>query len=323
MPLHGHAARQASARNFEQEADLSILVVGSVAFDTVRTPFGQAEHILGGAATYFSLAASLFTDVRVVAVVGEDFGEQELGVFQGRRIDLGGLERAPGKTFRWGGEYSYDLNDRTTLFTELNVFEDFRPKIPPDYRQSEILFLGNIHPDLQYEVLQQVEKPRLVAADTMNYWIEGTPQELRRVLAEVDILLVNDAEARQLAGEFNLVKAAEKIRAMGPKTVVIKRGENGVLLANERQLFAAPGYPLEAVFDPTGAGDTFAGGFLGYLAQRGSFDIDALRQAIVFGSTLGSFCVEDFGTKRLQGLTNEEIVDRYRAFKTLTHFEDL
>jgi sugar/nucleoside kinase (ribokinase family) len=186
-----------------------------------------------------------------------------------------------------------------------------------------VLFLGNIHPDLQYDVLQQVEKPRLVAADTMNYWIEGTPEELRRVLSEVDILLVNDAEARQLSGEHNLVRAAEKIRDMGPNTLVVKRGENGVLLFNERQLFAAPGYPLEDVFDPTGAGDTFAGGFLGYLAQRGSYDIEALRQAIVFGSTLGSFCVEDFGTRRLQRLTNEEIVDRYRSFKTLTYFEDL
>jgi sugar/nucleoside kinase (ribokinase family) len=302
---------------------LSILVVGSVAFDTVRTPFGEADSIVGGSATYFSLAASLFADVRVVAVVGEDFGEQDLEVFQGRRIDLGGLERAEGRTFRWGGEYSYDLNDRTTLFTELNVFEEFRPKIPPDYRQSDVLFLGNIHPDLQYDVLQQVEKPRLVAADTMNYWIEGTPEELRRVLSEVDILLVNDAEARQLSGEHNLVRAAEKIRDMGPNTLVVKRGENGVLLFNERQLFAAPGYPLEDVFDPTGAGDTFAGGFLGYLAQRGSYDIEALRQAIVFGSTLGSFCVEDFGTRRLQRLTNEEIVDRYRSFKTLTYFEDL
>jgi sugar/nucleoside kinase (ribokinase family) len=302
---------------------LSILVVGSVAFDTVRTPFGEAESILGGSATYFSLAASLFTDVRVVAVVGQDFGENELEVFQGRRIDLGGLERSEGRTFRWGGEYSYDLNDRTTLFTELNVFEEFRPKIPPDYRQSDILFLGNIHPELQYEVLQQVEKPRLVAADTMNYWIDGTPSQLQRVLAEVDMLLVNDAEARQLSSEFNLVKAAERIGEMGPSTVVIKRGENGVLLFNNHQFFAAPGYPLESVFDPTGAGDTFAGGVLGYLAQRGSFDIDALRQAIVFGSTLGSFCVEDFGTRRLQRLTNDEIVDRYRAFKTLTHFEDL
>ncbi len=302
---------------------MSILAVGSIAFDTVRTPFGEAKDILGGAATYFSLAASQFTGVNVVAVVGDDFGDAERSVFAGRGIDLRGLQRAKGRSFRWGGEYSYELNDRTTLFTELNVFEHFRPKIPEEYRAPDVLFLGNIDPGLQLEVLDQVERPRLVAADTMDYWIERTPKELRRVLEGVDILLINDAEARELSGEYNLVRAADAVRSMGPKTLVIKRGEYGVLLFNEQHRFAAPAYPLETVFDPTGAGDTFAGGFLGYLAQRGSHDNDSLRQAIVFGSTLGSFCVEDFGTRRLETLTREEIVERYREFKQLTHFEAL
>jgi len=302
---------------------MSIVVVGSVAFDTVQTPFGRAEAIVGGSATYFSLAASQFTAVNVVAVVGEDFGERELAVFGGKQIDLGGLERAPGKTFRWGGEYSYDLNSRETLFTELNVFETFQPKLPPSYRQTDILFLGNIHPSIQLQVLEQVESRRLVAIDTMNLWIETTPAELRAVLKRVDIVLINDSEARELAREFNLMRAARAIQAMGPRLLVIKRGENGVLLFNEEHVFVAPAYPLETVFDPTGAGDTFAGGFLGYLAQGQALDDEGLRRAIVFGSALGSFCVEDFGTRRLEKLTRDEVVDRYRRFKRLTHFEDI
>lgn len=302
---------------------MTILVVGSVAFDSVKTPFGEAQEILGGAATYFALAASQFTDVNLVAVVGEDFGEREMSVFAGRPIDLTGLQQAPGRTFRWGGEYSYDLNDRETLFTELNVFERFQPVLPELYRRPDIVFLANIHPSLQLDVLEQVESKRLVAADTMNFWIEGTPAELRRLLRRVDILLVNNAEARQLAGEYNLVRAAAKIQAMGPRTLIIKRGEYGVLLFDAARVFAAPAYPLESVFDPTGAGDTFAGGFLGHLAQRGSLDEEGLRQAIIFGSTLASFCVEDFGTRRLEKLTREEIQGRYREFKLLTHFEDL
>ncbi len=302
---------------------MSIVVVGSVAFDTVQTPFGRAEAIVGGSATYFSLAASQFTEVNVVAVVGEDFGERELAVFAGKQIDLGGLERAPGKTFRWGGEYSYDLNSRETLFTELNVFETFQPKLPPSYRQTDILFLGNIHPSIQLQVLEQVESRRLVAIDTMNLWIETTPAELRAVLKRVDIVLINDSEARELAGEFNLMKAARAIQAMGPRLLVIKRGENGVLLFNEEHVFVAPAYPLETVFDPTGAGDTFAGGLLGYLAQGQALDDEGLRRAIVFGSALGSFCVEDFGTRRLEKLTKDEVIDRYRRFKLLTHFEDI
>ncbi len=302
---------------------MSILAVGSVAFDTVKTPFGEVDKILGGALSHFSLAASFFTNVAMVAVVGEDFTDKEREVFEGRSIDLAGLQTAPGKTFRWGGEYSYDLSERTTLFTELNVFENFKPTIPDDYRTSDFVFLGNIHPSLQVDVVGQVKSPKLIAADTMNYWIEGTPDELRQMLERVDVLLINDSETRQLSEEYNLVRAAEKIHAMGPKTLVVKRGEHGVLLFNESHRFAAPAYPLETVFDPTGAGDTFAGGFLGYLASQESLTDDALRQAIIFGSALGSFCVEDFGTRRLESISRADVDDRYREFKKLTHFQDI
>ncbi len=302
---------------------MSILAVGSVAFDTLKTPFGEVDKILGGALSHFSLAASFFTNVGMVAVVGEDFTDKEREVFEGRSIDLAGLQTAPGKTFRWGAEYSYDLNERTTLFTELNVFENFKPTIPDDYRTSDFVFLGNIHPSLQVDVVGQVKSPKLIAADTMNYWIEGTPDELRQMLERVDVLLINDSETRQLSEEYNLVRAAEKIHAMGPKTLVVKRGEHGVLLFNESHRFAAPAYPLETVFDPTGAGDTFAGGFLGYLASQESLTDDALRQAIIFGSALGSFCVEDFGTRRLESISRSDVDDRYREFKKLTHFEDI
>jgi len=299
---------------------MSVLIVGSVAFDTLKTPHGNVDRILGGAATHFSLAASVFSEANIVAVVGDDFTDEERSVFEGRPIDLTGLEVAEGKTFRWGGQYGDDPNDRTTLFTELNVFESFRPKIPDAYRDCEYVFLGNIHPGLQLEVLDQVRKPRLVGADTMNYWIERTPDELAKVLKRVDVLLINDSEARQLTGEHNLVHAAEKIRAMGPTTLVIKRGEHGVLLFGEGEQFAAPAFPLEKVLDPTGAGDAFGGGFMGYLASRGSVANDVLRQAIVFGSVLGSFACEDFGTRKLEALTRDHVLSRYRQFKTLTDF---
>jgi sugar/nucleoside kinase (ribokinase family) len=302
---------------------MSILVVGSVAFDSLKTPFGEVDRIVGGAATHFALASSFFIDTNVVAVVGEDFGEEERRVFEDRPIDLAGLEVAEGKTFRWGGEYDYDLNTRTTLFTELNVFENFRPKIPERYRDCEYVFLGNIHPELQLDVLEQVRNPRLVAADTMNFWIEGTPEHLARLLSRIDMLLINDAEARQISGEYNLIRSAEKIRAMGPKTLIIKRGEYGVMLFGEDHLFVAPGYPLERVVDPTGAGDTFGGGFMGYIASRESSSSETLRQAIILGSVLGSFCVEDFGTRRLEAITRDQIIDRYREFKRLTQFADL
>jgi sugar/nucleoside kinase (ribokinase family) len=301
---------------------MSILVVGSVAYDTVETPFGRAERVLGGSASFFSVAASFFTPVNLVGVVGRDFGEQQLAAFAGRPIDLEGLERMEGKTFHWQGKYSWDLNSRDTICTDLNVFEFFKPKIPPRYRDSQVVFLGNIDPVLQREVLEQVSAPRIVACDTMNFWIHGKAEELRRTLAKVQILLVNDAEARELSGEWNLVKAARAIRAMGPRTVVVKKGEHGVLMFDGDEVFAAPAYPLESVFDPTGAGDTFAGGFLGYLAGCARADSDAMRRAIVMGSTLASFCVEAFSLDRLRALARPEIDARYRLFKKLTTFDE-
>ncbi|HEY7413081.1 MAG TPA: PfkB family carbohydrate kinase [Vicinamibacteria bacterium] len=300
---------------------MSILVVGSVAYDTVETPFGTAERVLGGSASFFAVAASLFAPVRLVAVVGDDFGEKELAAFAGRPIDLEGLERAAGATFHWHGRYSFDLNSRETVRTDLNVFERFQPRIPPAHRRSEHVFLGNIDPSLQASVLDQVERPRLVACDTMNFWIERTPEELRRTLARVDVLLVNDAEARQLSGEWNIVKAARAVRAMGPRTLVVKKGEHGVLMFSDQGSFATPAYPLEEVFDPTGAGDTFAGGFVGYLAAAPVLDEEALRRAVVMGSTLASFCVEAFSLDRLLRLTRAEVDERFRLFKRLTHFE--
>jgi len=298
-------------------------VVGSVAYDTVETPFGRAEKVLGGSASFFSVAASFFAPVNLVAVVGDDFGPQPLAAFAGRPIDLEGLERAAGKTFHWQGKYSFDLNARETIATDLNVFEFFQPRIPDRYRKSEEVFLGNIDPVLQREVLEQVERPRLVSCDTMNFWISGKPEELRRTLAAVDVLLINDAEARQLSGEWNVVRAARAIRALGPSTLVIKKGEHGVLMFSEEGSFAAPAYPLEEVFDPTGAGDTFAGGFLGYLAGSATIDEGALRRAVIMGSTLASFCVEAFSLDRLLTLSRGEIDARYRLFKRLTHFEEV
>jgi sugar/nucleoside kinase (ribokinase family) len=299
---------------------MPILVVGSVAYDTVETPFGRAEQVLGGSASFFSVAASFFAPVNLVAVVGDDFGDDQLAAFRGRSIDLEGLERTGGKTFHWQGKYSLDLNSRDTIRTDLNVFEFFKPKIPPSYRSSEAVFLGNIDPVLQREVLDQVESPKLVACDTMNFWIDGKPQELRELLRDVQVLLINDAEARDLSGEWNLVKAARVIREMGPHTLVVKKGEHGVLMFTDDGSFAAPAYPLENVFDPTGAGDTFAGGFLGYLASTGEQNDAALRRAIVVGSTLASFCCEAFSLDRLLKLTREEIEERYRFFQELTRF---
>ena len=278
---------------------MSILVVGSVAYDTVETPFGKAERVLGGSASFVSVAASFFAPVNLVGVVGSDFGEKELAAFAGRPIDLGGLERVDGQTFHWQGKYSYDLNARETLRTDLNVFEHFEPKIPASYRASRHVFLGNIDPVLQLRVLEQVERPRLVACDTMNFWISGKPEELRLTLGKVDVLLVNDAEARELAGEWNIVKAARVIRSRGPRILVIKKGEHGVLMFSDQGSFAAPAYLLENVFDPTGAGDAFGGGFLGYLAGSENIDEETLRRAVIMGSTLASFCVEAFSLDRL------------------------
>ena len=300
-----------------------ILTVGSVAFDSVKTPFGEVSRVVAGAATYFSIAASFFTDVRLVGVVGDDFKEEHLAVFADRRIDLDGLQRVAGETFRWRGEYSFDLNTRETIYTHLNVFEDFRPQIPERFRDSPFVFLANIHPSLQLDVLDQVEHPEFVALDTMNYWIEGTPDELRKVLKRVHVLVINDSEVRELSGEANLVKAARVIQEMGPQRVVIKRGEYGVLMTREDGFFAVPGLPLEDVIDPTGAGDTFAGGFVGYLASAPTITDDVVTRAIIAGSTMASFAVEDFGLARLVDLTESQVTGRFAEFKRLTHFDAL
>lgn len=302
---------------------MGLLVVGSVALDSVKTPFGDADDVLGGSATYFSVSSSYFTDVRLVAVIGEDFPKKHIDFLKTRRIDLRGLERSAGKTFRWKGRYGYDLNEAQTISTELNVFESFMPKLPEEYRNEEVVFLANIDPDLQREVLAQVKSPKVVAADTMNFWIEGKRDSLMRTLGLVHILLINDGEARQLAEEPNLVRAARKILAMGPETVVVKRGEYGVLMFRGDGVFAAPAYPLEDVFDPTGAGDTFAGGFMGYLSNIMDWSEESMRKAIVMGSVMASFNVEDFSLGRIKSLDYGEIEARYREFKRLSHFEDI
>ena len=300
-----------------------VLTVGSVAFDSIRTPFGEVSRVVGGAATFFSIAASFFSDVRLVAVVGEDFGERHMQVFGGRRIDLEGMQRAPGETFRWKGEYGRDLNARETIYTHLNVFRDFSPRVPERFRSTPIVFLANIHPALQMEVLDQIEEPRFVALDTMNYWIEGAPAELRQVLRRVDAVVINDEEARQLSGRANLVRAVREIRGMGPERVIVKRGEHGVLMTRGDEFFAAPGLPLEDVRDPTGAGDTFAGGFIGHLAGAGDLSDAAVTRAAVCGSAMASLSVEDFGLGRLLGLTDADIRARFDAFRRLTHFDAL
>jgi sugar/nucleoside kinase (ribokinase family) len=300
---------------------MTTLVVGSVAFDAVKTPFGRVERMLGGSATYFSLAASYFTPVRVVGVVGEDFGDSELAVLHERGVDTAGLQRASGKTFFWAGEYSENLNERTTLDTQLNVFADFQPKIPPAYHDSDYVFLGNIDPELQRHVQRQMSRPTLVAGDTMNFWIEGKPDALRATLAGIQTLIINDSEARLLSGEYNLLPAARKIHALGPQNLVVKRGEHGALLFRAGRVFCVPGFLLEQLQDPTGAGDSFAGGFMGALAEAGSLDDAALRRAMVYGSVMGSFCVERFGVERLRRLSRSEIDSRFRAFRDLTSLE--
>jgi sugar/nucleoside kinase (ribokinase family) len=302
---------------------MSILVVGSVAFDSVETPFGKMDNVLGGSATYFSTSASFFTDVNLVGVVGDDFPKEHMDFLASRNIDLRGLSREQGKTFHWKGRYGYDLNEAQTLETHLNVFETFRPRVPEEYRDAEYLILANIDPELQMEVLSQVRKPRVIACDTMNFWISSKPEALKKVIERVDFFIINEGEARQLSGEANLVKAARKILGFGAKNLIIKRGEYGVLLFAGDSIFAAPAYPLEEVFDPTGAGDTFAGGFMGYLANTGDLSAEGIRKAIVFGSVMASFNVEDFSLNRLKRLTYEEIEDRYKQFRQMTHFAGL
>jgi sugar/nucleoside kinase (ribokinase family) len=301
---------------------MSLLAVGSVAFDTVETPHRKSERALGGAATYFSLAASFFAPVRLVGVVGEDFTARHEAVLRKRRIDLRGLEHAAGKTFFWAGRYGQNPNERVTLATELNVFANFNPKLPQSYRGSEIVFLANIQPGLQHSVLRQMRRrPRLVGLDTMNYWIEREPAELKRTLRMVDVLIINDEEVRQLTRQNNLVRAAEVVHKIGPKVLVIKRGEHGATLMTRQFIFAIPGYPLRDIHDPTGAGDSFAGGFLGSLARDGKNGEAALRRGMVYGSVMGSFAVERFGVERLSMLKRSEIAERARRFLRLTHFQ--
>jgi sugar/nucleoside kinase (ribokinase family) len=302
---------------------VSILVVGSVAFDTVKTPEGSVRDALGGSATHFSISASFFTPVRLVAVVGEDFTDGHRQVLLDRKVDLAGLTTAKGRTFRWSGAYEADLNVARTLDTQLNVFADFRPNVPEAWRDTPLLFLANIDPELQWEVLNQVRGAKLVAADTMNYWISGKPDALKRLLSRVDILLINDGEIRQLTGEGNLVRAAESVRRLGPRAVVVKRGEHGVVVFHAAGPFALPALPLEKVTDPTGAGDAFAGGFLGYLASQPLGGEHDLRRAAVLGSVMASYQVEDFSHDRLKRLTDDEIKRRYAQFEALTRFKPL
>lgn len=300
---------------------MSILVVGSVALDSVETPFGSAPEVLGGSAVFFSAAATHFSRVNVVGVVGQDYPVHELEFLQARGADLSGVEVAEGESFRWSGRYDYDLNSRDTLETRLGVFADFRPRIPEQFRDTPVVFLGNIDPALQLEVLDQMRGPELVACDTMNYWIEGSREDLLRLLKRVDILLVNDSEARELAGEANLLKAARWIRERGPEIVVVKKGEHGAILFGPDWLFFAPGYPLEEIFDPTGAGDSFAGGFLGYLATADGWGEEDFRRAMIYGSAMGSFAVERFSVDRFRNLEPRAIGDRVREFREMTAFE--
>jgi sugar/nucleoside kinase (ribokinase family) len=301
---------------------VSLLVVGSVAFDGVESPYGKVARTLGGAATYFSVAASFFTPVHLVAIVGDDFTDLDAKIFLDRKIDCEGLERAVGKSFFWAGKYSENLNERVTLTTELNVFADFKPKLPERYRASKFVFLANIAPDLQRDVLQQVKKrPKIAALDTMNYWIERSNEDLRETLRHVDILMINDAETRQLSSEHNLLRAARHIFKMGPSTLVVKRGEYGAMMVDKRGVFCVPAFPLEEPHDPTGAGDSFAGGFMGYLASAGDKSDASLRRAMVYGSVMGSFTVEKFGLDRLKTLKRSEIHARARHFAKLTQFK--
>jgi sugar/nucleoside kinase (ribokinase family) len=293
-----------------------------VAFDALESPYGKVERTLGGAATYFAVAASFFAPVSLVAIVGEDFTAKDEAVFRGRHIDTEGLERAAGKTFFWAGRYSENLNERVTLATDLNVFAGFKPRLPEKYKSSKYVFLANIAPDLQRDVLKQVKgKPKLAALDTMNYWIERTPAELLETLKHVDILMINDSETRQLSNEHNLLRAAKHIFKMGPSTLVVKRGEYGAMMVDKRGVFCVPAFPLEEPHDPTGAGDSFAGGFMGYLAGAKDLSDATLRRAMVYGSVMGSFTVERFGLDRLRVLKRSEIHARARHFAKLTQFK--
>ena len=300
---------------------MSILVVGSVALDSVETPFGSADRVIGGSAVFFSAAASLLSEVGLVGVVGDDYPFEQLAFLSERGVDLSGVERAAGESFYWSGRYSYDLNSRDTLETRLGVFGDFKPRVPEAFRDSQYVFLGNIDPVLQMEVLDQISEPRAVICDTMDYWIEGSREALVELLGRVDILMVNDAEARQLAGDHNLVRAARWIQERGPRFVVIKKGEHGAILFGPDWMFFVPGFPLEVIFDPTGAGDSFAGGFVGYMASVDSQEPEDLRRAMVYGSAMGSFAVESFSVDRFHSLNEGEILHRIMEFREMTAFE--
>jgi sugar/nucleoside kinase (ribokinase family) len=301
-----------------------LLIVGTVAFDAIETPFGKTDKILGGAGTFIGLSASFFNlKSAIVSVVGDDFPQEYLDLLTARNIDISGLEVVKGgKTFFWSGRYHNDLNSRDTLDTQLNVLADFQPKVPEDFKNADVVMLGNLHPLVQSSVLDQMEeKPKLVVLDTMNFWMDCALPELLEVIKRIDVITINDEEARQLSGEYSLVKAAAKIHAMGPKYIVIKKGEHGALLFHGKDIFFAPALPLEEVFDPTGAGDTFAGGFAGFITQSENVSFDNMKNAIIYGSNLASFCVEKFGTERMLNLDKEEVSERLKQFKALTQFE--
>jgi sugar/nucleoside kinase (ribokinase family) len=299
---------------------MSILVVGSLAYDTIETPWGKMDDALGGSALYFSAAASHFSPVNVVGVVGSDFDSSKISFLKKRKVNFDGLYVESGDTFRWGGRYHDDLNKRDTLFTYLNVFERFQPKIPVHYRKSEYVFLANIDPELQLQVLDQIEKPKLIVLDTMNFWISGKRRVLEEVIKRCDILIVNDQEARELTNKPNLIKAARLLTEKGPKTIIVKKGEHGCMMYHNNSYFFAPAYPLEKVIDPTGAGDSFAGGFLGYVARENKLDHDTLKKGVVYGSVIASFNVENFSFVQLEKLAAEELKNRVENFRQLTAF---
>jgi len=300
-----------------------LVIVGTVAFDAIETPFGKTDKILGGAATYIGLAASQFkVDGAIVSIVGGDFPKEDLAMLESKGMDISGLEIVPeGKTFFWSGKYHNDMNTRDTLITDLNVLAHFNPSVPEDYKDSEVVMLGNLHPLVQLGVIEQMHSPKLIVLDTMNFWMENALSDLMQVIAKVDVITINDEEARQLSGEYSLVKAAQKIMEMGPRYVVIKKGEHGALLFGEDDVFFAPAMPLREVFDPTGAGDTFAGGFTGYLARTENYSYNNMKNAVINGSALASFCVEKFGPERLLSLTNKDVHQRIQQFKSLTQFD--
>jgi len=304
------------------EGTVSILVVGSVALDSVKTPFGHREDALGGSATYFSTSASFFTDIKLVGVVGSDFPKEHVEFLQSKKVDTAGLEITDGKTFRWAGKYEFDMNEAHTLETQLNAFETFKPKIPDSHKKIPYLFLANINPELQIEVLKQVNRPKFVACDTMNLWIEIKKPALLELIGMVDAIILNEGEARMLTGQPSLVKSAKEIASCGPKHVVIKKGEHGAIYYDKASdsFFMIPAYPLEEVFDPTGAGDTFAGGFMGYIAKEDKVDRTTIKKAIVYGTIMASFNVEQFSLDRLATLTHDEIEQRYKTFQDLCHF---